>query len=338
MNFRAGWVRLALSGAGMLLLPLMTPRTRQHIWVLAAYFICAAVVQVAIYRDIGGRFRQLATGFIDLGVLTFFLHLLGSQSSVLVTLYMLIGMLYALALGLRNAQILAVFGSAAYVLVTLSEAYGVLPYAPDGAPWAEPPHRNVFLIAAVGFPIVFLGAVTLVGKLLEEVKSREAQLEHISQHDYLTKLSNRRHLLERIELEVARVSRGHPLVAAMIDLDRFKAVNDEHGHIRGDELLSEIARALQDATRRVDVVGRYGGDEFLVLLPDTPPANAKKVVNRLVESVRRVGLEFDSERPVTASIGVAEAVAGDDAVALLQRADKQAYEAKRAGGDRAVGL
>src|SRR5690606_35897552 len=99
----------------------------------------------------------------------------------------------------------------------------------------------------------------------------------------LTQLYNRRHLMERLESELARVRRGKPLAVVMVDLDRFKRVNDDTGHQRGDSLLQDLARGLARAVREADVVGRYGGDEFVVILPDTSPADAEIAAARVVD-------------------------------------------------------
>ena len=339
VNFRAGWVRLVIAGGALTLLPLTTPKIAAYSPLLAVYLVVAAIMQVIIWKDLGGRARVLPMGMIDLAVYTFFVQRLGSLSPVLVMLYVMIGILYTLANGLRYAQIIAAFGSVLYVGVIVCEAKGILPYAPDAPPWAaRQPHTNSFVVAAIGFPVIFVWSIRLVGRLLEEIKKREGELEILSKRDALTKLANRRHLLERIELEVARVPRGHPLVAVMIDLDHFKHINDEHGHLKGDEMLAEVALALASATRKVDVIGRYGGDEFLVLLPDTNAEDARVVVDRLVRAVRDVGLRYHAEKPVTASVGVAEAEPTDDSISLMRRADQRAYEAKRAGGDCAIGV
>jgi diguanylate cyclase (GGDEF)-like protein len=120
----------------------------------------------------------------------------------------------------------------------------------------------------------------------------------------------------------------------MLDLDKFKHINDQQGHLVGDELLRRIASAIGESTRSVDVVGRFGGDEFVVILTDSRADDARLVAARLVERIRGLGEEFDPRRPVTVSIGIATARVDDDHVILLNSADEAAYRAKQAGGDR----
>jgi diguanylate cyclase (GGDEF)-like protein len=120
----------------------------------------------------------------------------------------------------------------------------------------------------------------------------------------------------------------------MIDLDGFKQVNDRRGHDAGDVLLMDIAHALTAETRTVDLVARYGGDEFVVVLPDLSPEGALPVAERIVAAIARVGRERWADSPVTASIGLTVAAADDDIATLLRRADAEGYAAKRAGGNR----
>jgi diguanylate cyclase (GGDEF)-like protein len=122
----------------------------------------------------------------------------------------------------------------------------------------------------------------------------------------------------------------------MLDLDAFKQVNDAQGHLRGDVLLVEMAEAMRGATRAHDIVGRYGGDEFLLVLPDTTPEDAHAVAERVVAAVAAVGRKFGGARCVTASVGVAEAQPKDSVASLTRRADEACYRAKMAGGNRVV--
>jgi len=176
-------------------------------------------------------------------------------------------------------------------------------------------------------------ATTLIGRMHIALQRREAELEYLSRYDALTQLFNRRYLIERIGDELERVRRGGRAALLMIDLDGFKLVNDERGHEAGDRLLMTVASALARGTRKVDVVARYGGDEFVMLMPDADADGATHAATRLVHNVRETGHDAAVSRSVTASVGIAIARSDDDTASLLRRADALAYETKRAGGD-----
>lgn len=167
----------------------------------------------------------------------------------------------------------------------------------------------------------------------ERLSEANQRLEELSRRDPLTNLFNRRGIFERLELEIARASRGHSLALVLIDLDGFKAINDLHGHVEGDCLLLAVAEALRRQTRTSDAVCRWGGDEFLVILSDTREGDAKATAGRLIDCVRNVGLRLFPETPVTASAGLALAKVGESPLAIIERADASAYQAKRGGGD-----
>jgi diguanylate cyclase (GGDEF)-like protein len=173
--------------------------------------------------------------------------------------------------------------------------------------------------------------------LVAELTEQQSHVEELVLFDDLTGLRNRRAVMSDLEQMVAASRRhGHGLSALMIDVDRFKAINDEHGHLVGDQVLREITRRLEGRLRTADVAGRFGGDEVLVLLPGTDAQGA----NVLAHSIR----DAISERPVmtgngavavTVSLGSA-AWDGDDPTELLERADLALYAAKEAGRDRAA--
>jgi two-component system cell cycle response regulator len=164
-----------------------------------------------------------------------------------------------------------------------------------------------------------------------------AEMKRLADEDALTGLAHKAVFAEALAREVARSRRhGHALSVALLDLDRFKAVNDSFGHLAGDELLRELAAALRPLVRMEQLLARFGGDELALLLPDVPPESAAifgEKIRRLVEE--RV-FEFEGVRiPVTVSIGIAALQPGDlKPEALFARADAHLYEAKAAGGNR----
>ena len=162
------------------------------------------------------------------------------------------------------------------------------------------------------------------------------QLRQAADVDQVTGVNNHRYLQERLKQEAARSSRTRaPFSVLMIDLDGFKAVNDKHGHADGDRVLRNVANDLKLAVRTQDIVARYGGDEFVVLMPDTAEAQAKVVARRVVEGVRdrRHQLSDGSVASVSASAGMAiYPEDGRTPKTLLQAADLAMYAVKRAGG------
>ncbi len=171
------------------------------------------------------------------------------------------------------------------------------------------------------------------------MEAAHARLEELSARDGLTGLFNRRHLETRLEEEFARACRhGESLSVLMFDVDHFKEVNDEHGHRAGDEIL----RALADRTHLLlpasDVGGRYGGEEFTLLLPETDGAGAMAVAERLRRAVAELPfIVHDGELTVTISIGAS--TLGPDVAsheALLDVADRALYRAKHAGRNQVV--
>jgi len=166
------------------------------------------------------------------------------------------------------------------------------------------------------------------------VKAREA-LRDQATHDPLTGLWNRYALLEALEREHSRAAReGTPLAAIMVDLDHFKGVNDTYGHLAGDAVLREAAGRMQAVVRSYDLVGRYGGEEFLIVLPGTSGVNAAQLAERLRAAVAHDPVGHDLLRiPVTASFGVGASGTrpSGDAQMLIRLADEALYRAKEKG-------
>jgi diguanylate cyclase (GGDEF)-like protein len=167
--------------------------------------------------------------------------------------------------------------------------------------------------------------------------AREALREQAT-HDNLTGLLNRGSILETLRNELARSNReGQPVAVLMVDLDRFKQVNDTFGHLGGDNVLREAARRMKGAIRSYDAVGRYGGEEFLILLPGCEGATALVQAERIREALSAEAFEFNGRPfPVTCSIGVSCRTHpdGGDSDALIREADEALYAAKDHGRDR----
>ena len=156
----------------------------------------------------------------------------------------------------------------------------------------------------------------------------------LSLTDELTGLPNRRAFVQRLQDEISRVQRyGQPLTVAIMDLDRFKSINDEFGHCQGDSVLSRYAQEVLTVFRQHDMVARYGGEEFAVILPNTEAGGACRALEKAQAVARRQSLRVDkAELPLpTFSAGVAVYHPGESADALVKRADDALYRAKEAG-------
>lgn len=163
-------------------------------------------------------------------------------------------------------------------------------------------------------------------------------LQQASTHDALTGLANRRLLLERLRQEDARGDRdGRSYALAVVDADHFKRVNDDHGHDAGDQVLVALAGALKASLREGDLCGRWGGEEFLVLLTDADAESAGQALERLQQAVRALRVPWGGmELLVTVSIGYALRLAAEGHQDTLNRADQALLEAKRSGRNRRV--
>ncbi|RZI80950.1 MAG: GGDEF domain-containing protein [Rubrivivax sp.] len=201
-----------------------------------------------------------------------------------------------------------------------------------------------FVLAASTLPALSGVAyyVSQMRKRLMEQKTELANalsmLQEVASRDELTRLVNRRHMQQRIEQEVSTQRRtGESFCLALLDLDHFKRINDQHGHAMGDQVLKEFAAAALDVLRQTDVLARWGGEEFLLLLPNERPEGASSALVRIGASLqKRLHAPGACGLAVTFSAGLTDHPAGEALHETLERADQALYEAKAQGRNRVV--
>jgi two-component system, cell cycle response regulator len=173
---------------------------------------------------------------------------------------------------------------------------------------------------------------------LRKLETQQRHLRQQLEQDALTATSSRTSLLRELEAAIGRAAKtGQPLVVVMADLDHFKVINDQHGHLAGDRVLKDVAARIKAALREFDLVGRYGGEEFVILLENTSLHTAHQVAERIR---RRIGTEPVQLGSATVEVTISQGLAiyreGDDVPSLLKRADQAMYRAKAAGRDCVV--
>jgi len=181
--------------------------------------------------------------------------------------------------------------------------------------------------------VVIVAVVTTSLLWMRRLNDLNRRLKQLSVTDSLTGLLNRTSLSVSFPLDLERAQRyGRPLSVVLLDLDHFKNVNDEFGHLVGDKVLVEFSALLRATTRQVDAVYRWGGEEFLIICPETLPDQVRHLTERILECVRNYS--FPTQRPMSVSAGIANLISGDSMDSLTQRADEALYQAKAAGRDR----
>jgi diguanylate cyclase (GGDEF)-like protein len=259
----------------------------------------------------------------------------GAMRGAVFPILMVVMMFGMFGLRMREEQVVSAY---AVLLIGLTMA---------GAAWLDPqtfPPRvefGHFVMVAAMLPTVSLLAARLAW-LRRQRSELATALEHVrglATRDELTGLPNRRHMLQLIDTAERHAARtGTPFSLALVDLDHFKLVNDEHGHATGDEVLRVFSREALAAVRVIDVLGRWGGEEFLLLLSDAGLPVARAAVERLRLRVESLVVFYGSGESlnITLSAGVAEHQAGESTARTLQRADDALYVAKAEGRNRVV--
>lgn len=171
-----------------------------------------------------------------------------------------------------------------------------------------------------------------------QLQQSNLQLLQVNRLDGLTGVLNRNYWQQQLEVEVQRAGRyQHPLSLLFFDLDKFKRLNDDYGHQAGDIVLIEVAKLIGSLLRETDLFGRYGGEEFAIILPDTPLQGAIEVAKRICRRVAATPIEYQQQQLMTSvSVGVSQFSTAVTADELIQHADLALYQAKRNGRNQVV--
>lgn len=199
-------------------------------------------------------------------------------------------------------------------------------FAVGGVDYITKPFQEAEVLARVNTHLTL--AVTQ-----RELKEKNEELKRLAITDRLTGLYNRLKLDESLTYEFERITRSYkPFSLILLDIDHFKKVNDQHGHQTGDIVLVEMAKVLTESIRKTDILGRWGGEEFLIICPETSKEGAKNLAEKLRKTIE--GNPFQFMNSLTSSVGVATYRKHDTITNLIERADKALYTAKNNGRNR----
>ena len=305
-----------------------------------AVAVCVVVFYLAFRTGFNLRFSdpslttQMATAAIV--VLAYIMYHAGPARPAFIVFYLVAMLFGVLRLSGTRLMLLALVALAAHgTMLALLLAHN--PQLDRAAVFSE---FAVLFVVLPWFAVIGGYVNRLRVRLAESHRSLKAAFERIEElaiRDELTGMYNRRFLMECLARERSRAERlNAPLCVCLIDIDRFKAINDTLGHAAGDAVLRGLAKVASAALRTIDIIGRFGGEEFLVVLPGTPLAGAAAAAERLRAGVEGARFAMVGERQVTATFGVAEYARGEEITALLARADRALYAGKARGRNQVV--
>jgi diguanylate cyclase len=282
---------------------------------------------VAFLSVVGSQLGDLAMQMLQSGVL------IGNYNAVALIIWL--PLMYALAFFLLEGRPALVSACSIFLMVAAGFAWRAV--SPVGH--ADDTTLLLNVLASHAVLIICLTGWLRMRDLLSRQQGVAQELRLLAATDALTGLANRRHALEQIETLASQAPGAHPPVAMLCDIDFFKRINDELGHDVGDKVLVEVGETLRRATRGTDTVARWGGEEFLVLLPGTPLPLAMELAQRLRQRVATLSTTGASQTlgGVTVSVGLAAHAPGEPVAAWLRRADDALYRAKAGGRNRCEG-
>ena len=323
VGFRFARILLILS---LVFLPFIAASDYLHGYILPAVAkgVVILVCLVSFYFSQNEKYQQL----VRFGVASSLL--LMATVGVFYKLDSNLGLMWVPVLPLLFCFLIGIRLGTIYTLIYFF-AYLISYFAFEKLHDITPIDFSVWLLTLLAY--VFVLVVTVLFQ--KEIEKEQQYLRDAAKYDYLTRILNRRGFMPRIEEEVARVNRyGGRLSLIMVDIDDFKGVNDKFGHSAGDSLLVSFAHLLTHHTRTSDLVARWGGEEFVVLAPNT----SLKACEELAEKLRAcvADNEFSSVGHVSSSFGVTQYQAGESWSDFLNRADNYLFEAKQSGKNQVV--
>jgi diguanylate cyclase (GGDEF)-like protein len=278
-----------------------------------------------------GPTKLFTKSLTDTLFVTLLIQYTGEEQSPFFFLYFLILLAVALSLGVRYTFLMSGIMTMSFVVMS-GVAIDRLILDPRAfiVVWA-----NIVSLWLVAYLAAFLAGEA--DKARRRVSDAKNQIENSSRLDWLTGLYNMKHFDTVSAQEMARAERyGHPLSVMMLDSDNLKLINDKHGHQRGDQHIMDLSRAITHHCRLSDTAIRYGGDEFIVLMPETDTMGARFLAERIRAAVEEQGLKVDNRTvPTTVSVGIASSPKdATDPMGLVARADAALYTSKQAGRNR----
>ncbi len=311
------------------------------VWLAVAVLLTSAAFYVALRSGWNLRVKRdpaLAFGQLVVGMLYFYwMYALAGLAAGAVIIITASHIAYSM-FGMNVAQVRRLVLVSLFCLgVTIALCTWLMP---ERFPWRV--QVVTYLYACIVVPLIARLA-TQVSSLHERLRAQRSELkvalarvQELAIWDDLTQVHNRRHLMEQMQTEFRKLMRKPaPLCVALLDIDLFKSVNDRFGHAAGDEVLRRFAASAKAIVRNTDLLGRWGGEEFVVMFPDAPTPQAEVALQRLRDHLARLELnDIAAGLKVTFSAGLVEVVPEDTLEAAIERADQAMYRAKTGGRNR----
>lgn len=323
-------VRIAIAGVGLLYVLFINAQGKlaanqiHGLYLIFFVFLSAVgIFALIVVRPQASPPRRLMGMIFDYSMMSYFMYVMKDNGILFFPVYLWVTIGNGLRYGPRYLYTAMMMGIAGFSIVFASSPY-----------WQEQWGFSIgLLVGLVALPLYFSSLLKRLNGQHEELKRLYEQMARHATHDSLTNLPNRKHFYDQLAETIASAGqKGSSFTVLYLDLDNFKTINDDLGHVAGDQLIERMARRIEKCIRKADIVARVGGDEFVVILRDIAPADSTKVAEKIIESLADPFIIAGKSLGVTISIGLATYPEdGKDMNALIHAADSAMYEAKRNG-------